>query len=538
MGDTASENKELSRGHKEYDASVNNIRGILDKIAPLFNVQEYYERVSKIEDTVRNEKDLKKSMPFLNFQLDYEDLIYDDYIAELKKLTDEINEKYVPFYELYLLTAKVSEVVNTNSVDLENIKEVLDDTKKIIDTINSLNTHSIKEKDALIEEAYKVVYKVILYEEIFNRSDILDYLKKLNISVNRENIGRLLAKDSKLLDDKDLRDEDLRVIKDEGLGYDYLSRNIVSQLSRKTIGEMNEEYQERKKEALDNFNIDAEKVRSEELVQSVKLERNNHEIRRFKLSKKLLHAKVISIFLIPVITFSAGKATGKSLSNQITEYKTITRSVDLNTGKVIGDVDEVYDENGTTYVATITKYTPWRKNPVGSGYIRNAVAYDSHTPYDIVEDYHITVDDLDGNVLEKYRFVEAKETLDIDDSMTQEAIVVTETYQDKSDNRKSTKYIVPFSIVGACAGIALSVSIVLFNIFGYRKTKDLLDELDEEIRSKKYDNEQIKNKLLKLKDEAIRLKKEYVDIESKYGDISNNEYYVDKNNRVLVRKKK
>ena len=50
-----------------------------------------------------------------------------------------------------------------------------------------------------------------------------------------------------------------------------------------------------------------------------------------------------SAILIPIITFNAGKSIGKVTSDKITEYKTITRTIDLNSGKIIGDSYEIYD---------------------------------------------------------------------------------------------------------------------------------------------------------------------------------------------------
>lgn len=539
MENMASENRELSRGHKQYDAVIQNIKGILNKIDTLFDVSEYKEKVKEIEEKVKNDDSLNNNMLILDIQMDYEDMIYYGYIDEIKKITDEVNEKYVPFYELYLLTANVNSNISINnySLNLENIKDIIDDTIKLVNSVNNLNTHNIKEKNVLIDEAYKVIYKVVLYEEMFNRSDVLDYINKKNISVNRENLGRLLANDIKYLSEEEIRNEDLRVIRDEGLGYDYLNRDIIKKLSKRIMGNVNSEYLEKKQRAIKDFDFEAKKVKDkeDELLNNLSENKQNITVNRFQ--KAFLRTKILSLLLIPVITFSAGKQIGKNISNKITEYKTITRSIELNSGKIIGVPEEVYDEKETTYVATVTRYTPWRENPVGSGYIRNAIAYEFTMLNDVSENYHISLEEIDNNVIEKYRFTEAKQELDSNDSLIDESIIVTETYQDKLDNRKSTKYIVPLAIVGAAAGIAISVILVLFNYYGIEETKKILDELNDEIRDKKLDNKQIKFRLLELEKEAIKLKEEFADIESKYGQVSDNVYYIDKNNKILIKRK-
>lgn len=537
MENMASENFELSRGHKQYDAEMQNIIGILNKVDKLFDVTEYEEKVRIIKEKLEADNSFDKRMPTFNIQMDYEDLVYDSYIDKIKKLTKELNEKYVPFYELYLLTDKINSNTNGNARGLDDVKNILDDTINLINMINTLNTHNIKEKNVLINEAYKVVYKVILYEEMFNRSDVLNYINKINISVNKEHLGRLLANDIKLIDEKDVQNEDLRVIRDEGLGYDYLATDIVRSISRKKIGEENPEYQEKKRKALENFNSKAERLMTEQDMQQSILSDNNININAKRIKKVLLNARFLSLVLIPVITFSAGKYAGKSLSNKITEYKTITRSIDLKTGNIIGDTQEIYDEKETTYVATVLRYTPWRVNPIANGYIRNAIAYEYATPDNVGDDYHITLEEMDGNIVEKYRFTEAKEVLDQNDSMTEETIIVTETYQDKLDNQKSTKYILPLSIVGAGVGIALSVAAVLFDVFGFSRAKFMIEKLNRDIMKYKWNNEEIRNRLLEMQNEAIKLKAEYANIESKYGDISDNVYYVDKNNKILSRKR-
>ena len=296
MNNMASENRELSRGHKKYNAEIQNIYGILNKINNIFDVSEYKDRVKKIEERVENDDSLNKNMLVLDFQMDYEDMIYYSYIDEIKKITDEVNEKYVPFYELYLLTAKVNSYINIddNSSNLESVKDVIENTIKLVDVVNSLNTHNIKEKNALIEEAYKVIYKVILYEEMFDRSDVLDYINKKNISINKENLGRLLANDIKYLDKKVIIDEDLRVIRDEGLGYDYLNRDIVKKISKRTIGSVNSEYQQRKQKVISDFNYEIERLKNTEDDQLNMLNTNKSHIKTYRLQKSLLRTKLLS----------------------------------------------------------------------------------------------------------------------------------------------------------------------------------------------------------------------------------------------------
>ena len=512
-------NIDLTRGHKEYDSKVKNLEGMLTKLKGILDITKYQTELNQIINDVKNDPSLSKKMLYNNIQMDYEGFIYDNYSKRIDELTKKVETEAMPFYELYLLCTKINSQLS--SVSAENINDIIINTSELIDTLNLINTHNKNEKNRIIDLAYKTIYSVIMYEEIFDKSDILFYIKELGVPVNLENIGRLLEKDLNKLEKEDLIDEDLRTIKSEGLGYDYIDSNIIKKVSSKTVGEKNSEYEERKRQISEDLNKKTVSTKYQMDNCKALLEENKIKKKKILGQKYLLVTKMISFLLVPVITFSAGHAIGKSSSNKINEYKTITRTINTNTGEIVGTQEEIFDENETTYVATILEQKPWRQNPTGVGYIRNVTAYEYITPDNVDENYHVSADDIKDNIVEKYKYIEQKDTLDENDSMTEITILITETYQDKNVSRKSTKYILPFSITGAILGIALDVALSLFNIFNYETAKRILEDLNEEINDKKLSEEQIKERLLKLKDEALILQKEYNDAVKKYGKLGN-----------------
>ena len=171
----------------------------------------------------------------------------------------------------------------------------------------------------------------------------------------------------------------------------------------------------------------------------------------------------------------------------------------------------------TTYVATVMECGPWRSNPSGVGYIRNITAYECIVPDNVDDGYHITKNDLENNLLEKYSYIESKESLDRNDSTTQTTILLTETYQDKNDTRKSTKYIIPYSILGAGIGLAIDVVLVLTGIYDFYRIRQLFDKLDREIKKCKLSNQEIKDRLLTLVENNKELEEEYSKLVKKYG---------------------
>ena len=240
----------------------------------------------------------------------------------------------------------------------------------------------------------------------------------------------------------------------------------------------------------------------------------------------MLISKACSIVLVPIITISAGGLIGKAKSDKITEYKTITRTVDLNTGNVIGDISSEYDDKVTTYAATVLVCDPWRKNPVGEGYVRNVKAYDyvssSNTPFiatagDSQEGIHDTNRKVDSNIKFKYQYTEATDTLKIGENTTDKSTLVIETYQDKSDSRISTKYIIPFTIGGVVLGALLDVLAILLRVYNLNDIKRIMNRLNNQIESKNMNNECILEELNKLKEEALLIEDEYGNTARKYG---------------------
>lgn len=529
------QNRMIEAGQKEYEAKVKNLEGIFTKVEKILDISEYKKSLEQIKSEVHNDPDLSKKMMFPNIQMDYEGFVYGNYIKRIDTLTGRIEEELIPFYELYLLFSKIN--IQIAKVSAENISEIIQNTKELIDKINSLNTHDTKQKNSLINKAYETIYSVIMYEEIFERNDILSYISFLNFPSNKENIGRLLAKDLKNIDEEDLLDEELRAIKTEGLGYDYLNPDFIRKVSINTVGKTNSEYQERKRNAIRELSIRNTKLSREKDRLNSELNNNNEKIHHYYINKAFFATRVLSLVLVPVLTFNIGRAIGKNTSNKITEFKTITRTVDIGTGQVIGDAKVIYDEKETTYVATVMSYSAWRKNPVGIGYIRNASAYEYIAPSDAKGDYHPTREDLEKNVKEKYNFIESKDELEDGDSTENSTILITETYQDKNDTRKSTKYVLPFSIIGVGAGLAIDFLLIYFGILDFKKISETLEELNYEIKERKLSNQQIRDRLNKMKEDTLLLQNDYNDVVKKYGSWKD-EYIFDESYTSLTENNK
>ena len=570
---------DLTRGYQKYDSAVKNLEGILDKVKVIFDITNYQSLLNEIKTKVENDEDLSKKMPYAGMQSDLEAFVFDDYVKKIEEITKKIEEELKPFYETYLLYTKIN--LNIAKISDENIIDIIDTTRMLVDSLNLLTNNLTDEQKVIVDEAYKTIYNVILYEEIFERNDILNYVNSLNTIAFKENLGRLLGNDLNKLSEEVIINENLNNIGTEGLGFDYFNEDIIKQVSSKTVGEANSSYLRRKNEAIDKIttkvnnaiekkdklttkylenkygdNIDYSKI----VVGVAPYTRGWKEVKKdtgrdsknpglyadatgengvtyaysdidslvskynLKLNKNLLTLKALSVVLVPVITITAGYRIGKSKSNKIDEYKTITRTINLETGSLIGNQVEEFDEHSTTYVATVLKCGPWHSNNIGNGYIRNVTAYDYITPETANEtdDFHITKDNLDGNLIEKYQYIEAKDTLDSNENTTDTTIIITETYQDKTINRKSTKFIIPFTLLGIGLGALISFILAYTKIYDIETIQNALYNLDKKIKERITSNEDIKKELEKLQEYATELQKELQDVERKYGKINVN----------------
>lgn len=505
----------LLKGYKEFEAKVKNLEGIFRKLDSLFDISKYKVELSQIKKDLENETALSNSMSFEGMQLTYERFVLTPYNTRLDKLTQKIEEELLPYYEIHLLSSKIDALLP--QLDESTINQFIDDNIELVKKVNKSNTHKEKELDDIIKKAYETIYSSILHEEMLDRNDILKYILKLDIPVNQENLGRLIEKDLKLLRREDIVKEDLRNLKKSGLGYDFINEDLIKKISLIILSERSSNFQNRKMHVIEELNDRARDYKETTNLLVQKQKENKQSIKGLSIKRNLVASKVLSFVLIPVLSFGGLRLIGTKMSNNINEYKTITRTVNPENGNIVGNVSSIYDEKETTYAATVKVYTSWQKNPTGVGYVRNVVAYEYIAPENLEEGYHATKEDLEGNTKEKYRYVESKDVLNEEDSTEDALILITETYQDKSDFQKSTKFILPFSIIGAFLGIAIDVLLAMAKILDIDEIKEEFERLNNKIKRYNLDNDQIKQELLEMKSKAELILEDYDEQSKKYG---------------------
>ncbi|MBR2827995.1 MAG: hypothetical protein IKE70_02030, partial [Bacilli bacterium] len=335
--------KKIRDGIKEFESLKIDIEGIFHKIDGLINYDNYQNEFQQIiEEVNQNSKQLFRKMYSPNMTLDYETYIYSPSIRKLQELKKEMERELLPYYELYLLNKKMKE--SLLDVKEDNINDLIRDGKLLLQKINSLNTHNRNDFNQLIEESYQIIYLSLLHEETLDRDDLICYINYLSIQEIKEKLGKFLRKDLDQVKESVLIEEELENLPLEGLGYDYLNSKILRIVAKKVLKEEEKSYRLRKEEAISNLrNQFNDFIREKDSKESL-INQKKTNIKKLRIQKAFSSSKALSYVLIPAVSFSLGNMIGHVLSNRITEYKTTTKTIDLKTEEIVGDIEEIYDE--------------------------------------------------------------------------------------------------------------------------------------------------------------------------------------------------
>lgn len=528
MGIDFNDIPDLSFGLQKYTGVKSDLEGVIERISTLFNVSNYVDKLNDIDTRAKNEIAYAPKMPFEGMQLDAEGFMFDKYIEELKLLKEEIERKYFIYYKISLLTNDLEKTLN-QEIKLDNIGGFIDDAIALIANINEIVSNNIWDEvtnsikaDSIVNEAYRVVYKVLKYEELFVRHDIFDYINEKGLKVNKETISRLITKDirdNNISIEELLRSIELDNIDNEGLGLDYFRLDVIKEISRLTVGKVNKEYQARRQDAIKYLVGKADSISRTNVSLTNKKAENNAIIRKKQIASLAIAGWLVLSSTLPISLGFGGYKWGKSKSDKIDLYQTTTCTRDLTTGNIIGDKEIIFDEVETTYVATIKECGPWRTNPTGNGFIRDVVTYEYITPENVEEGHRITEYKVGENAIKKYTYSEMKQKLDATDSKTDTVILITETYQDKSITEKSKKYILPFTILGVAFGTAAVILLNIYTNLGFDGMTRELEILSDSINAYKADNQRIDSRIQSLVQESEQLMQQKKAVENNFGSI-------------------
>lgn len=505
---TATQEYDELLGYKAIDSLRKNLVGAIDQI----HAMKYYKidttylenKLKEFESrfNIEDEKLKNTKMPFVEMQKDLEAFVLGDLVKSLQELTYEYQRDIDPLYKIYTLFTEIDDNIYLAG-DVSRLTEL---TIMLIDHINSIDTHNSVEATNLINAAYNTIFNAMQYEAIYDKDDIINYINAKNLDSNRESLGVIIRENINKVNKDILINDKIKHI-DEGAGYDYVSKDIIKELSKENLSYIYEKIEKNNKEKVDELTDKYAKVTMTIEQLEDKKERYSDKIK--SISTRLLAARALiaSYIAVPTIMISTGCAIGVNASNKIDEYATVTREINLETRQVLSE-EKVYTDVKTSYVASITVYEPWKENPYGSGYIRDAIVYEYNNED---SNHNITREDVELNSKEKFRYSEVKEVLDENDSLTNATIIVTETYQNKQDSIKSKKYVVPAVLISAFLSLLTELVLVMFS------KETVIDNLRE-----KEDKKENKEYLANLERKLIELTTQKAMLEDELNKITSN----------------
>lgn len=544
----------MQAGAKQTEALIDNFYACLDKIDEMgdyVDITPYLNSFNSILDKLPEKKQIvsdtlnyNSSVNRENVREFIENLVYSSVNTDLIKLTSKLQDEVGPVYNTYKLMRRINELIlDSKDANIEKIEEYTIKLLKELKRLRLYESETIKVSE-LIKESYMTVFDTLLFEKTFGFNDILVYLKEDNDNYSREALSKILrSRVSRYLKNGELEkndlDDDYINHLEEGIGYDFLSSDFLGKISKIRFNKLYEELNNEKKYDKNSLSSKIDFYNYNKRL----LERNLLEINNvISDNKKKLLSTLLSaspIVLVPGVVLSLSALLGIRKSYNTPSYQTITRTVDLNTGKQIGNDFIVYDDVKTSYVATVMIYDPWVENKLGSGYTREVYAYEYSIPSNVLEDYHISIDDIESGedrMKLKYQYTEHKEELDLNDSMEKTGVQVIETFQNKENSKPTTKYLMFHLIRGSIiSAISIAIGWVLLHnaLYGLNRR---LNNIKYKIHDEETKVDDLVDQMLELNDERERLIHEIELYEKKYGDIISDK--LDKECVVVKRKKK
>ena len=496
--------------YQMFHAKVLNLRKIFDKLNGLIDTEKFRkeldlileesENIYTIDDVMGERENKTLSISFLNEKLDY--------------LTGMLNKELTPYYEIHLLTAFLNKESENISQDKLNCL-----TEKAIDLLTILrkvDTYNKEDLTKLCKMAYRSIYKVLLIEEVYGKSDLLDFILSSNNEVDKEMIGDFIIEDSNELSELDILNNELNELHSNGIGYDHVDKDILRKIAYIKYTEEFERFSSERKSATSEVlgNID-EATKEKERLERI-INESNRNISRCKIRLDFVRLKLLPFVLVPIMGIASG---WHFIGNSLRENKVTTRTYNLATHQVISETFAYSDDDVPT-TFKVTEYSPWEEKSDNDGYYR------------IVEEYSYNEDEYEEGINKENnltaRSVESKVELSKDDETEKHTTLVTEETQDEDDYKISGKS----RAAGASMGLIIGGVLDLLIFLGY-DINDVLDNYDVEknnlkrrIRLEKETKEDTIKRLSSLKEKLINLDKEYKEKEEKYGTIEQEEIIV------------
>jgi len=504
-------------GYSTYESKLSNIERIISLLDGIINVDDYKKELEVIKKDVNSRFSTfnpKNNEIHANF--------LEGICSKLDNMEALANESYLPFYELHLLTRQIEEKVD--DIDYESIDLYIAKAKEVINTINSVEPYNRDDLKEIISKAYQAVYKVLIKEEVYDRTTLLDYLVTEAKRINQENIGRLIEKDISIIDST-IKYNELEGIRKNGLGYDYLSRSVIKEIAKHYYNDYYSTVEQQKKTAFSEFHKNLDSLKKD----NKHIEDDKKAIKNLRIRIGAVWAKMIAYALVPVLATTATSVIGGAIDRN---YKTKSKTYNVETREMTEE-KEGY-ELKTDGSKIITIYEPWEED----GRLLHGKYKRTIKKYEVLDDSsaeEIMNAPLEDVLHEKTKLI--KETEDTSEDLRKEEIKdrlveLREVSQDYDDSKLGPTGLVLGGIMGGFT------SLMAFALYEDEERK-FREWNDDRLRLKNQrngypSNKDMRKKFKGLKQEMLDAQKEYQEKMNTYGKVNSTSF--DGNVKRYVRK--
>ncbi len=490
-------------GYSLYESKYNNINRALELLDKIVNVDDYKKELQSIKEKVDNTFDINNPG----------DTMFDDICSKLDKMKESINDDYLEFYQMHVLTNQIDSEIEDN---VKDINDIIGKSKLLIELLSVVEPYNRNDLRELVNNAYKTIYKVLVKEEIYDNSGLLRYILDKKNEVIEENIGRRVQNDIEVLNDKMTYGE-LDGINRDGLAYNYLTKDIFKKLSHYYYERYYVDKENERNNAVSELNNHLNDLKSEKK----EIDTSKSKVKNLNIRMHKARAMFAAYVLIPVMI----GGTGYFLGSKIQENKYTERTYDYSTKEVI-EQKEDYQVGGNNRI-DIEVTSPYEEKWFfGTTYQADYNEYAADNDVTIEEVLSDSIDDILENRARGTKSGYSK-TDSIDKDNNERKIIVREKVIDKDDRRSCQGAAIA---IGIGAFVISTLGIALFNDENslYYNWNDKYYKLKNKKRSE-YSRKDIKELESDLDKHITAVQKEYNDKSSKYGKMDSpvEDYYGD-----------
>lgn len=490
-----------------------NIKGILERLEVIMDDKSYQELYGRYLE-------IAKEVPQAEILTEYEEE-YGAFGTDLKygSLDNKLRvfENSLDIYDDY---KDLSDMLNKVKGDMSiifneeiSVEDFIEENERFVELLlKAKDNKTIHQFTDLFNDSIKTLFGSLKTLSFIGNDELVKFVIATNSDYLKEHLGSEIRRsidttsyegrlDEDYVDSETLYKcalNDCEIIAREAEARDYREKQDA-------LAKERDEHISHLKDKIQVFEETIKKYQGE--LKNLKLKKTGLMAKRF-----FLKCAVIPAIAIPLSCPLIGRHIGQKESSKVVLTKTITNTVDTDSGDIVLSEEE-YNELKTDYVASVTICEPWKRNASGTSYTRECTVYD----YDfselgeLADDFHLTLENIElKNLIRKYSYQEPTGKVENDKYLNEKQVYITETYQDANITQISDKYNIPYTVAGVGVGILAGTTELLAYLYADRRMGiNFKRKIDKALMANKYAMDETK-KVLKLTiDNRETAKREY-----------------------------